>query len=1012
VLRRAGDFEFLRELGRGGMGLVYEARQRGLNRRVAVKVLPSLLLSRPEARQRFQAEAEAAARLRHPNIVTVHQVGELDGEPCIVMELIAGPTLAELVREHPLAPRVAARYLRLVAEAIAHAHAEGVLHRDLKPANILLDDRDQPRVTDFGLARQLDTPSDLTRTGELLGSPGYLAPEQIRGESSGAPADLYALGAVLYQLLTARPPFVAESVAATLQQALQVEPVPPRRLNPAVPADLETICLKCLQKEPARRYASADDLAADLASFEAGRPIRARPVSAGERLWLWCRRKPALAALIAALALSVGTGLASVLWQWREARSSREAMRLNLYAADLSAASRAEREGDLGGARALLERHRPHGAAAEADLRGFEWRLLWQRCQGGELATLGTHPHTITCVAVSPDGRWAASGSQAAHDQPGQSLKLWDLAARRAVATLPQTGSVWSVAFTPDSRRLMSAGHEGISLWEVPSGVAVPDWAPLAGQMAALASRAPVLVASAWHPFGEPAKAPLVVLDLESDTRTSLPVGGWFPALSPDGRWLAFLDARYDVQLWDLRGPQHVRCLATNRNLYTLRFSPDGLRLAAAGRMMDARVWDLAAPGQPPRLFSHARNVWSAEFAPGGERLLTTASDQQLRLWDIATGAPAGELRGHVSEVWAAAFTPDGRCIVSGGKDQTLRLWSTAPGTNAILAAQAEMLTPLFSPDGRRLVTAARIDGAWRATVWQWQGHASRWHALPGNDSVAVPSAPLGFAADGREVLFLEREPPTLWPWNPDQPANTRRVPLATAGRPLALREAGASGDGRTLFVPDATGAILLWDTQTGAQRAALSHPALRAAAQERERFSPRLFSALAMDLAGRALAVGCYSDPALVLFDVASGKTQRLAGHRDRAAHLAFSPDGRTLASGGVDGLIQIWDVPSGERRGSLPGHLEEASGIAFTPDGRTLASVNLGLEMKLWHLPTLRELATLPLLNGGNRLAFASGGRHVAINTADTEVMVWEVAEGDEVGSPNSKVRATNAR
>ncbi len=995
ILHRSGDFEFLRELGRGGMGVVYEALQVGLNRRVAVKMLLAGVFAGQGIKARFQAEAEAVARLRHPNIVTIHEVGELDGQPYFAMELMEGPTLAELVREKPIAPVRAARYLRLVAEAIAHAHAAGVLHRDLKPSNILLDPCDQPRVTDFGLAKQLDARTELTRTGEMIGSPNYLPPEQISGAVVGQAGDVYSLGAILYQLLTARPPFVADTVAATLQQALHTEPAPPRHLNSSVPRDLETICLKCLQKEPGRRYSTAAALAEDLARFERSLPILARPISTVERGVLWTRRKPALAFLSLSLALAVLVGFASVLWQWREARASRERMRLNLYAADLATASFAERQGNLGWARSLLERHVPgQGSGTGPDLRGVEWRLLWQRCQSEELATLGTHPWTVTCVAVSPDGRWLASGSHEPPEDSAHSLKIWDLASRECVATLEAGGGIWSVAFTADSQRLMSAGRSGVKFWEAPSGRAVPNGLPLKGQTAAMAIRAPVLVASPWHPFANPTPEPLLLVHLDRNIIEPLPVGGWFPAVSPDGRQLAFLDARHGIQLWDLEARRFLRMVATNRNLFALRFSPDGRQLAAAGRMTDARVWDLEKPDQRPQLFPHERNVWLAEFSPDGRTLLTTGSDQKLRLWDLESGALRREWRGHVNEVWTAAFDSQGGRIASGGKDLSVRLWSAEMGTNEFMAAQSANVAPLFSPDGSRLVTCTQTNGRNVTTEWTWNESSNDWSRLPRLGAGNPPGRPMGFAPDGRLLIFLNAKARSVEWWEPGGRVASRSIRLEKAPGDLLPKESGVSGDGSTLFAADAAGVLWLWDTRTGALRRRISDPAFTAATRDPRRFSPLIFSALAMDREGLWLVVGFYSDYALALCEVATGRIRRLAGHSDRASQLAISPDGRTLASGSVDGSIRCWDVRTARLVAALPGHLEETSAVAFSQDGRTLASANLGMEVKLWHLPTLREVATFPLLNAGTHLAFSPDGRRLAINTSDGAVIVWDAS------------------
>ncbi|HZJ14227.1 MAG TPA: serine/threonine-protein kinase, partial [Chthoniobacteraceae bacterium] len=297
-----GDYELLDEIARGGMGVVYRARQRRLERIVAVKVLAAGELANAEARRRFRVEAEAAARLQHPGIVTIHDVGESEGLPWLSMDFVAGGNLAALVREQPLPARQAADTVRTIAEAVQHAHDHGVLHRDLKPSNILLDPESGPRVTDFGIARCADA-GEHTRTGEVLGSPGYTAPEQALSGAADARTDVYGLGALLYHLITARPPFQGPTLNAIMLQLRDADPLTPRRLNPAVPRDLETICLHCLRKNPANRYATARDVADDLARFLRGEPIHARPISAFGKTWRWCRRRPAIAALLAVVAV-------------------------------------------------------------------------------------------------------------------------------------------------------------------------------------------------------------------------------------------------------------------------------------------------------------------------------------------------------------------------------------------------------------------------------------------------------------------------------------------------------------------------------------------------------------------------------------------------------------------------------------------------------------------------------------------------------------------------------------
>ena len=315
AVRYFGDYELLEEIARGGMGVVYKARQISLNRIVALKMILTGQLAGKEDVRRFHAEAEAAANLNHPGIVPIYEIGEHEGQHFFSMGFVDGASLAATIKDGPLPPKEAAECTRKVAEVIAFAHKRGVIHRDLKPANVLLDRNGEPKVTDFGLAKKVEGDGGLTATGQILGTPSYMPPEQAAGKIDEVTesADVYALGAILYALVTSRPPFQAASPLDTLMQVLEQEPVSPRVLNTNVPLDLETICLKSLEKEARRRYSSATALAEELQRFLNDEPIHARPISAPERVLRWCRRKPVVAGLIAAvvLAMSIGTGVSS-----------------------------------------------------------------------------------------------------------------------------------------------------------------------------------------------------------------------------------------------------------------------------------------------------------------------------------------------------------------------------------------------------------------------------------------------------------------------------------------------------------------------------------------------------------------------------------------------------------------------------------------------------------------------------------------------------------------------------
>ncbi|HEX8199386.1 MAG TPA: serine/threonine-protein kinase [Isosphaeraceae bacterium] len=321
-----GDYEILRELGRGGMGVVDMARQISLNRLVALKLIQGGLIASDDDLRRFRNEAEAVAALDHPGIVPIHESGQLNGFAYFSMKLASGGNLARRLPDFAADVRAAARLMIPVAEAVHHAHQRGILHRDLKPANILLDEPGRPYVSDFGLAKRIEVESGLTRASALLGTPSYMAPEQAEGRSAKVTTvtDVYGLGAIFYSVLAGRPPFDGGSILETLRQVREEDPISPARLNTRFDRDLETICLKCLQKDPARRYGSALAFSEDLRSYFAGKPIVARPVSPATKAWMGCRRKPALSAMALVLLMALTGGLAGILWNWQEAVRQRD----------------------------------------------------------------------------------------------------------------------------------------------------------------------------------------------------------------------------------------------------------------------------------------------------------------------------------------------------------------------------------------------------------------------------------------------------------------------------------------------------------------------------------------------------------------------------------------------------------------------------------------------------------------------------------------------------------------
>ena len=609
-INRFGDYELVREIGRGGMGVVYEARELSLQRVVALKMLlPSRLASASQL-ERFRLEAEAIATLDHPNLLPVYTSGRTAGQPYFTMKRAEGGSLAARLAAGPSLSLVeAVRIVSAVARAVHYAHQRGIHHRDLKPANILLDADGRPYVSDFGLAKFRDSDAGLTLSTEIFGSLAYMAPEQAAGDMQRVTfsADVYSLGVILYELLTGRVPFVADSTPALLRKIAENEPTPLRAIDAKIPADLEVICLKCLQKEPEKRPVSAEFLADELDRWAQGDPILSRRVSATERGIRWVKRRPALALTLAALVLTFFAGIGAVAFQAQRANDHARQRYLERYAADMQVGSQALANHDLGLARRMVAAQIP--TPGEEDLRGVEWQLLAKYVNGEDRRTLTGHSATVTTVAAFPDGRRIVSGAM------DGTIRVWDTESGECTAkVLAHSPVVWSVSVTPDGQ-VVSAGSDGfVKFWSASGQPVAPS---LRGVNAAVSADGGYLAASSSAPFKyQPGMPGLTLWNLKTREKvyeTNLLVRR--VALSADGGLLAAANEEGIFILDRVSGT--VRQIPAETP-WAIDFSPERRRLAAAGSGLGAALWDPVDTAEPVHLLGHNYTVWGMAFSPDG----------------------------------------------------------------------------------------------------------------------------------------------------------------------------------------------------------------------------------------------------------------------------------------------------------------------------------------------------------------------------------------------------------
>jgi WD40 repeat protein/serine/threonine protein kinase len=1051
---RLGDYRILREVGRGGMGVVYEAEQVSLARHVAVKVLPFAAALDPRHLQRFKNEAQAAAHLHHTNIVPVYAVGHERGVHYYAMQFIEGQTLAGFIQGlrrpvasrdataggDPTGPRAPADqaptdppagfatdrstlepvYFRTVAglglqaaEALAYAHEQGVTHRDVKPANLMVDARGHLWVTDFGLA-QCQQSAGLTMTGDLVGTLRYMSPEQALAQRGGTDqrTDIYSLGATLYELLTLEPAFDGSDRQELLRKIAFEDPRAPRQVNRAVPYELETIVLRAMAKSPADRYATAQDLADDLRRFLEHRPILARRPSLLQRLALWARRHRGIVvpAVIAAFVALAVTATALIVSNVRISDA--------LAKQQLAASEKDE---------ALKEKTAALESVTEAR-NSLQTALddVHKQKTGRELAL---SYHSVALADRELRANYVNRAEEALHDCPAEWRRWeWHYLKRLchtelAVVNAPEWVS-GVVAFAAGGTICLAPFQRGARVWAVSADGEAPR----------------LLQTIRASPQAGPEIKPNSI------------IGRYGVAVSPDGTRVALVNSASPLAVWDVRQGTQLFALPASairpglgyeallaaRAGSPVAFSPDG-KLVAAGSSDRLFVCD-AATGRPlPVRYSPAGPLWSLAINPDGTRLAcvvgapNSKATARLELLDLTTGQRVASLRGHTGFLRSLTFSPDGRLLAAACDDTSVRVWSMSPAPQdgdrekvLCLGHTRGVNSVCFSPDGKHLASAG-MD----RTVRVWDVSTGK-ELLTLRGHVAAVNS-VTYADNGQRLISLGADR-MMRVWDARAATNPRTVP-AHLGTVLFLK---FSADGARLVTADAR-ETKTWDTATYRQTAAAPRPnvipydaafmadgrclvlgrpggdrrglvvADAATGKEESHLTtaePTPRAALSPD--GKWIAVSPASangDARRVrIYDAATGREVRaLAGAASSMLGITFSPDGGRLAAA-LDKSIRVWDTASGEIVGTLEGHSQNVRVLTFQPGGRILASagdVRAGAaELKLWDLATGKEIAPLRGHSTSiTTLAFSPDGTRLASASSDGNLTLWDTTTGREL-------------